>query len=187
MKKRSLLTISILSVLVIFMNLFVSWKNIPVGISDSDIRQSVNKSFLILEKSGYLFTERSRAKCAGCHHTTLTSMVAALAREKGIPVIDSFSDKRVEAMIRNLKSASNPNLIRQIPDNQFQCALYVARPVCGKLSSGYHYRYLRRLYDKSGKTRWKFSGRIGEGAFAIRRCTLYCFHHTLHTALCFSS
>jgi hypothetical protein len=113
MKKRSLLTITILAVLMILMNLFVSWKDIPVNLSNSDIRQSVNKSFLILEKSGYLFTERSRLKCAGCHHTTLTSMVAASAREKGIPVIDSFSNKRVEAMIRNLKFASNPNLIDQ--------------------------------------------------------------------------
>ena len=66
MKKRSLFTISILVVFLIFMNLLVSWKNIPVSVSDSDIRQSVNKSFLILEKSGYLFTERSRFKCAGC-------------------------------------------------------------------------------------------------------------------------
>ena len=113
MKTRSILTISILAVLIILMNLFVSWKNIPVGVRDSDIRQSVNKSFPILEKSGYVFTERSRQKCAGCHHTTLTSMVAASAREKGIPVIDSFSNKRVEAMIRNLKFASNPNLIDQ--------------------------------------------------------------------------
>ena len=46
MKKRALLTILILAVLMIFMNLFVSWKNIPVSVSDSDIRQSVNKSFL---------------------------------------------------------------------------------------------------------------------------------------------
>jgi len=113
MKKHSFFTLSIQALLMIFMNLFVSWKNLPAGISDSDIRQSVNKSFLILEKSGYLFTECSRAKCAGCHHTTLTSMVAASAREKGIPVIDSFSDKRVAAMIRNLKSASNPNLTDQ--------------------------------------------------------------------------
>jgi hypothetical protein len=113
MKKHSLLTISILAVFMILINLFVSWKNIPVGASESDIRQSVNKSFQILEKSGYLFTERSRQKCAGCHHTTLTSMVAALAREKGMPVIDSFSNKRLEAMIRNLKFVSNPNLINQ--------------------------------------------------------------------------
>jgi hypothetical protein len=111
MKKHSILTLSILAILMIFMNLFVSWKKIPVSVSDSDIRQSVNKSFLILEKSGYLFTERNRFKCAGCHHTTLTSMVAASAREKGILVIDSFSDKRVAAMIWNLKSAGNPNLI----------------------------------------------------------------------------
>ena len=113
MKKRSLLTISMLAVLIISMSFFVSWKKIPVGVSDSDIRQSVNKSFLLLEKSGYLFTERSRFKCAGCHHTTLTSMVAASAREKGIQVIDSFSNKRVEAMIHNLQFASNPNLVDQ--------------------------------------------------------------------------
>jgi hypothetical protein len=113
MKKRLIITISVLAVLILFMNLLVSWKNIPVSISDSDIRQSVNKSFLLLEKSGYLFTERSRTKCAGCHHTTLTSMVAASAREKGIPVIDSFSNNRVAAMIRSLKFVSNPNLIDQ--------------------------------------------------------------------------
>jgi hypothetical protein len=119
MKKLSLLTISTLAVLMILMNLFVSWKNIPVSVNASDIRQSVNKSFLLLEKSGYLFTERSRLKCAGCHHTTLTSMVAGSAREKGIPVIDSFSDKRVVAMIRNLQLASNPNLVDQFMSINF--------------------------------------------------------------------
>ena len=111
MKKRSILTISTLSIVVMLMNLLVSWKNIPVSVNPSDIRQSVSRSFSLLEKSGYLFTERSRSKCAGCHHTTLTSMVAGLVREKGIPVVDSFTDKRIKAMIHNLKSASNPNLI----------------------------------------------------------------------------
>jgi hypothetical protein len=111
MKKRSLITISVLASLIMLMNLFVSWKNIPDSVSPSDIRQSVSRSFSLLEKSGSLFTERSRFKCAGCHHTTLTSMVAGSAREKGIPVVDSFTDKRIKAMIHNLQFAGNPNLI----------------------------------------------------------------------------
>jgi hypothetical protein len=88
MKTRSLITISTVMAFITLINLFLSWKNIPVSVNPSDVRQSVSKSFLLLEKSGYLFTERSRFKCAGCHHTTLTSMVAESAREKGIPVVD---------------------------------------------------------------------------------------------------
>ena len=113
MKARLTITICTMAALIFLMNLFVSWKKIPVYVNPSDIRQSVNKSFLLLEKSGYLFTERNRFKCAGCHHTTLTAMVAGLAKEKGIPVIDSFSEHRVAAMITNLSFASNPNIIDQ--------------------------------------------------------------------------
>src|SRR5450755_1611785 len=111
MRARATITISTLAAMIVGMNLFVSWKNLPVSVNPSDIRRSVDKSFLLLEKSGYLFTERSRFKCAGCHHTTLTSMVAGSAREKGIPVVDSFTDKRIKAMIHNLQFAGNPNLI----------------------------------------------------------------------------
>jgi hypothetical protein len=113
MKARATITISTLAAMIVGMNLFVSWKNLPVSVNPSDIRRSVDKSFLLLEKSGYLFTERARFKCAGCHHTTLTAMVAGLAREKGIPVIDSFSKYRVAAMINNLRNASNPNIVDQ--------------------------------------------------------------------------
>ena len=113
MKARLPITICTMTGLVILMNLLLSWNKLSVPVSESDIRQSVDKSFLLLEKSGYLFTERNRFKCAGCHHTTMTSMVAALAREKGIAVIDSFSEHRVKAMIGNLRFASNPNIIDQ--------------------------------------------------------------------------
>jgi hypothetical protein len=113
MKTRLSITICSITSFIFLMNIIVSWKNPPVGVNTSDIRQSVNKSFLLLEKSSYLFTERNRFKCAGCHHTTLTAMVAGLAREKGIPVIDSFSKYRVDAMINNLRFASNPNIIDQ--------------------------------------------------------------------------
>jgi len=70
MKARLTITICTMAALIFLMNLFVSWKKIPVYVNPSDIRQSVDKSFSLLEKSGYLFTERSRFKCAGCHHTT---------------------------------------------------------------------------------------------------------------------
>jgi hypothetical protein len=113
MKKRSFFTTLALVIVIFFMNLLISWRNIQVSVSPSAIRQSVNKSFQLLEKSGYLFTERNRFKCAGCHHTTLSAMVAALAREKGIPAIDSFSEKRVMAMIHTLQSVGNPNLVDQ--------------------------------------------------------------------------
>src|SRR5450631_2479853 len=99
MKGRLLITIGTMTTMILLMNLFLSWKNPTVSVNPSDIRRSVDKSFLLLEKSSYVFTERSRFKCAGCHHTTLTSMVAASAREKGIPVIDSFSEHRLAAMI----------------------------------------------------------------------------------------
>jgi hypothetical protein len=113
MKTRSLITISTLVAFITLINLILSWKEIPVSVDPSDVRKSVSKSFLLLEKTGYLFTERNRFKCAGCHHTTLTSMVAESAREKGIPVIDSFSDHRISAMVRNLQLAGNPNIIDQ--------------------------------------------------------------------------
>jgi hypothetical protein len=113
MKARLLTTICIMTSLVVLMNLLLSWKKLAMPVNDSDIRRSVDKSFLLLEKSGYLFTERNRFKCAGCHHTTMTAMVAALAREKGIKVIDSFSDNRVKAMIGNLSHVGNPNIVDQ--------------------------------------------------------------------------
>jgi hypothetical protein len=183
MKKHSLLTISILAVLMIFMNLFVSWKNIPVSASPSDIRQSVNKSFSLLEKSGYLFTERSRQKCAGCHHTTLTAMVAASAREKGIPVIDSLSEKRVTAMIRNLQLASNPNLVDQFLTINFNApytllGLYAEnypRDINTDISVDYTISQAKpdgSFLSESGRVPLQ-SGEIHCTAFSIRSIQLY--------------
>ncbi|HEY4967823.1 MAG TPA: prenyltransferase/squalene oxidase repeat-containing protein [Puia sp.] len=113
MKTRLLITICTMAILVALMNLLLGWKKQPVPVNPTEIRLSVSNSFLLLEKSGYLFTERNRFKCAGCHHTTMTAMVAGSAREKGIEVIDSFSEHRVKAMINNLNSVSNPNIVDQ--------------------------------------------------------------------------
>jgi hypothetical protein len=183
MKKHSLFTISVFAAGIIFMNLFISWKNIPVSVSSTDIRQSVNKSFSLLEKSGYLFTERNRFKCAGCHHTTLTAMVAGLARQKGIPVVDSFSEKRVKAMIHNIQLAGNPNLVDQFLPVNFN-APYT---LLGLYAENYRpdiYTDLSVNYTISqGKTNGSFlaesgrvpleSGDIHCTAFSIRSIQLY--------------
>jgi hypothetical protein len=113
MKIRLFTTMFTLCTIIIVMVLLVSWKNKSVEFGPADIRKAVDKSFVLLEKSGYVFTERSAIKCAGCHHTTMTAMVAGLARKKGISVIDSLSIHRVEAMKRNLRLAGNPNLMDQ--------------------------------------------------------------------------
>jgi hypothetical protein len=113
MKSRLFTTTFTLSVIVVLMAFLVSWKKKSVFSGSPEIRQAVDKSFLLLERSGYVFTERSALKCAGCHHTTMTAMVAGLAREKGIVVIDSLSIYRVEAMKRNLRLAGNPNVLDQ--------------------------------------------------------------------------
>jgi hypothetical protein len=183
MKKRSLLTISTLAVLIIFMNFFLSWKNIPISVSSSDICLSVNKSFQLLEKSGYLFTERNRFKCAGCHHTTLTSMVAGLARKKGIQVIDSFSEKRVVAMIHNLQFASNPNIADQFLTINFNApytllGLYAENyPPCITTDISVDYTISQAKADgsflaESGRVPLQ-SGDIHCTAFSIRSIQLY--------------
>jgi hypothetical protein len=75
------------------------------------IRQAAEKGLSLLEKSGYLFTRRSKPTCASCHHNSLTSMAAAIAREKEVPVTDSFTKYRVIATVQSLAHSGNPNLI----------------------------------------------------------------------------
>ncbi len=103
----------ILSLSIFLLSTLAGWMNKPLAVNHADIEKSVIKSFLLLQKSGYLFTNRSTLKCASCHHTTLTSMVAEIAKQKGIPVVDSLSVHRVKAMESTIIAAGNPNLINQ--------------------------------------------------------------------------
>jgi hypothetical protein len=120
--KSKLFSITIIIASGIFLlSVFAGWTNKPADNNIADIKKSVNKSFLLLQKSGYLFTNRSTLKCASCHHNTLTSMAAAIAQQKGISVVDSFAVYRVQSMKRVLQFAGNPNLI-----NQFLPANFVA-------------------------------------------------------------
>ncbi|HLY72284.1 MAG TPA: prenyltransferase/squalene oxidase repeat-containing protein [Puia sp.] len=112
--KSKIVSISTILVSSIFLSsMLAGWMKKPADNNIGDIEKSVGKSFLLLQKSGYLFTIRSTLKCASCHHTTLTSMVAAIAQQKGIPVVDSFAVYRVQSMKRTLQFAGNPNLINQ--------------------------------------------------------------------------
>jgi hypothetical protein len=77
------------------------------------IRQAAAKGLSLLEKSGYIFTTRSKFKCASCHHTSLTSMAAAIAREKNVPVSDSFARHRIMATENGLALACDPNHINE--------------------------------------------------------------------------
>jgi hypothetical protein len=99
----------------------ISWNNKDFVISPSTIEASAKKSFSLLEKSSYVFTNHSALKCASCHHNTMTSMTAELARNKGISVTDSFADGRVKSMVHTLKLGCNPNYVRE-----FLAANYVA-------------------------------------------------------------
>ncbi|HEX4851326.1 MAG TPA: hypothetical protein VFV08_10995, partial [Puia sp.] len=95
--KIYLTTISI-AIAVLSLTLMVSWTNKPSNISSDDLGKAVSKSLPLLQKSGYVFINKSRQKCASCHHNTLTAMANALARKKGIPVIDSLSAHTIHAM-----------------------------------------------------------------------------------------
>ncbi len=112
--------ISIIATGVLLMSVLVGWKTGSPAISAPDIEKSVNKSFLLLQVSGQTFINRSKEKCASCHHNTLTAMIAEKARQKGIPVIDSLTGPRVQAMEGDLKFGFNINL----PD-QFVAAKFI--------------------------------------------------------------
>jgi len=82
----------------------------PVSITA--IRSAATKSLSLLELSGYKFTMRNTFKCASCHHSSLTSMAAAIARRKDIPVTDSFTRHRITATEQTL-AIGNPNTINE--------------------------------------------------------------------------
>ncbi|MDQ3277422.1 MAG: terpene cyclase/mutase family protein [Bacteroidota bacterium] len=83
------------------------------------IEASVIKSFSLLQESGVKFI--AQGKCAGCHHSTLTSMVAEKMRSKGITKVDTTAALRVMAMSNTVRFVCNPNL-----NNQFVQAKFLA-------------------------------------------------------------
>lgn len=99
---------------VFLLSTLTGWMNKPASVDPADIKKSVSKSLLLLQQSGYTFINRNAFHCASCHHNTLTSIVAEIAKQKGIPVIDSFTRHRIKAMEFTIGAAGNPNLINQL-------------------------------------------------------------------------
>jgi len=121
MKRKIFTTIGIISSGIFLLNLLVGWTEKPVIITRAEIENSISKSFLLLQKSGYTFIERNRNKCGSCHHSTLTSMVASMARQKGIPEVDSLTTHRITALENTIWAAANPNF-----NNEFVSATFLA-------------------------------------------------------------
>ena len=119
MKIKIFSTISIVTGGIFLCSILAAWMNKPGDVSPEIIKQSVNKSLLLLQQSGYQFINNNKFKCASCHHNTLTSMAAGIARQKGIPMIDSFTANRVTAMENTVIALCNPNIINQFLNANF--------------------------------------------------------------------
>ena len=113
MKTKIFTTAIIFSGSIFLLTLLESWMHKPAAPDKTVIEQSAGKSILLLQRSGYVFTNNTKFKCASCHHNTLTAMTTELAMQKGIPVIDSLSASNLTAMKNTLIGACNPNHINQ--------------------------------------------------------------------------
>jgi hypothetical protein len=125
MRKSLLTTIFIIAAVLTFSGLAIGWMRPSAGgaagrsgstadasggaADPAAIRHSVSKSLTILQKSGYLFTERARLHCASCHHSTMTSMVEEKSKQKGLTFIDTFKNQRIMAMLGTIRFACNVN------------------------------------------------------------------------------
>lgn len=113
MKIKLLSTVVIFSGSIFLLSALESWMHKPGVTDNAVIEQSATKGLLLLQKSTYTFTNNNRLKCASCHHNTLTAMATEIARQKGIPVIDSFTVSNVKAMEGDIIGACNSNQINQ--------------------------------------------------------------------------
>jgi hypothetical protein len=121
MRRKIFYTLGSILSCIFLLNILVGWMDKPSSLNPADIEKATTKSLLLLQKSGYKFINANRAKCAGCHHNTMTAMVAGLARQKGIPVIDSFTLHRITALENNIINVCNPNY-----NNEFVAANFIA-------------------------------------------------------------
>ncbi|MEP6725602.1 MAG: prenyltransferase/squalene oxidase repeat-containing protein [Bacteroidota bacterium] len=99
----------------------VSWKAGPTDPETNTmaIQVSITKAFSLLQTSGAVMIGKSR--CASCHHSTMTAMVAAALTKKGIEFLDTTAQMREMAMVGTLDFVCNPNL-----NNQFVSAKFLS-------------------------------------------------------------
>jgi Prenyltransferase and squalene oxidase repeat len=118
MKKNIFSTVLLLFSSIFLLSTLVGWVYKPAPPRTSAIESAVTKSLLLLQKSGYSFINNNRSKCVSCHHNTLTAMAAGIAAEKNIPLIDSFTVHRMNAMEATIINTCNPNHINEfVPAN----------------------------------------------------------------------
>jgi hypothetical protein len=119
MKIKILSTVGIITISVFFCSLLTGWINKPLETDPAVVKQAAAKSILLLQKSGYIFTNNNERKCASCHHNTLTAMACGIARQKGVPLVDSFAASNVAGMANTLFGACNPNQIDRFINANF--------------------------------------------------------------------
>ncbi len=113
MKNKIFSTIFIFSCCIFLLAALEGWMHKPATTDKAVIEQSAKKSILLLQRSGYIFTNNNKFKCASCHNNTLTAITTALAMQKGIPIIDSLATSNYIAMKNTLIGACNPNQINR--------------------------------------------------------------------------
>ncbi|HTL07179.1 MAG TPA: prenyltransferase/squalene oxidase repeat-containing protein [Chitinophagaceae bacterium] len=119
MKRSILFTFSIICFAGCLLTLLVGWTHKPARPENNitAIQSSVTRGFTLLQTSGAIMITKS--KCASCHHSTMTSMVAATMAKKGITNIDTTARMREMAMLGSLDFIGNPNLNTQFVTAKF--------------------------------------------------------------------
>lgn len=118
MKIKTFFTTGLITGSVLLGSLLTAWMDTPIP-GPEIIKQSVTKSLLLLQQSSYTFTNNTQHKCASCHHNSLTSIAAGLAREKGISLVDSFTRHRILTTENTIREVGNPNLVSQFLNANF--------------------------------------------------------------------
>ncbi len=118
MRKNILTGGALLCSMVAVLSTLVGFTDKPALPGTAAIESAAGKGLTLLQRSAFLFTKNSPQKCASCHHNTLTAMAVEIARQKNIPVVDSLTTDRVNAMEATIIYVCNPNRINEfVPAN----------------------------------------------------------------------
>jgi hypothetical protein len=181
MNRKILVAVLLLCVGAAGMTALISWNTKDPRPSREVIQTAVTKGFSLLQTSGVKFI--IQGKCASCHHSTLTSMVAEKMAAKGVGELDTTAGMRKGAMSNSLHYIGNPNL-----NNQFIQAKFIAPYVLLGLAAEKYpadfntdisvaYLMSQQLPDGSFQAEYMRtpleSGDIHLSAFAIRAIQLY--------------
>jgi len=117
MNRKLLYTLLILLLAGFSFTAIISWRDKEPA--PAEIQAAAVKGFSLLQSAGATFIAKGR--CAACHHSTMTSMIAAALHRKGVTGVDTTATMREMAMKGTLDYIGNPNL-----NNQFVSAKFLA-------------------------------------------------------------